>query len=203
MVTNFNHIKKWKKMFDSAVEMEDSLLAATTELKYKKAIGASRDVVEHMTKEFTKAAGMTDQDVLNAMEAAGKGGRYPTNYGRILAIKSTGILSQESLNNMFFLNTKGNAGNHTDSELDKMSLEDIKALAENVYEKLYRETYLFAHQYIPIIEAQKTKGISTKKPGTQVVNSADSGSGSGIVWLLIIGVILVFGFFFLRMIMFL
>ena len=181
MVTNFNHIKKWKRMFDSAVEMEDSLLAATTELKYKKAIGASRDVVEHITKEFTKAAGMTDQDVLNAMERAGKPGKYPTNYGRILAIKETGILSIESLNNMFFLNTKGNAGNHTDSELDKMELADIKMLAEDVYAKLYRETYLFAHQYMPIIEAQKQKGISTKNPGAKVSGTQNENSGLGVL----------------------
>ena len=163
-VTNFSHLKRWKRMYDSALEMEDALLEATTILKYKKAIGASRDVLEHMTKELVRGAGMTDQDVLQAMAADGKAAKYPTNYGRILAIKRIGLFSPESINNIFFLNKKGNAGNHTDSELDTLELGAIKLLAEQVYAALYRETYLFAHQYMPILEAQRQKGIKMVKP---------------------------------------
>ena len=98
---------------------------------------------------------------------------------------------------MFFLNTKGNAGNHTDSELDKMELADIKDLAEDVYAKLYRETYLFAHQYIPIIEAQKKKGISTKVPGTQVAAAPAQSSGGWVAGLLFVAAALFLAMLFL------
>lgn len=160
MVTNFSHLKRWKRIYDSAVEMEEALLEATTVSKYKGAIGTSRDVLERIVKEMVKTAGIEDKSILQVMAQEGKAAQYPTNFGRILTLKRTGVLSPETINNLIFLNKKGNAARHADSELDDMNVEQIKVIAERVYSAVYRETYLFAHQYMPVLEAQKVKGIN-------------------------------------------
>lgn len=157
MVTNFEHMKKWNVMYKKLTFYENSLLLDESTESYTQFIGGARMVLDIMLKELVKEANLTDQNIISVKQGMATGCKQNQEvdlFGRILALEKLNIISKNSAENMHFIRKNGNKAVHGEENFVGMSESRLAKLAEEVYEKLYFESYLFAKEYIPELQSK-------------------------------------------------
>lgn len=161
MATNFEHMKRWNTIYEKMLFVEKLLTENDSKECYMQALGSIRGAMDMMMKELMKAAGIKDAKIIKVKQQNGKQGDRVDLFGRILAAEKLGIITSDSANNLHRIRSLGNDAVHGSTVALNKNKKQLKAEAEELYEKFYRESYLFAMQYIP--ECEKG-GVKQSKP---------------------------------------
>lgn len=175
MATNFEHMKPWNAIYEKLTFAEDFLLENDSKEAYIQAMGAIRGSMDVMMKELMRAAGVSDKEIIMIKKKSGKGEDVDM-YGRILAAEQLGIITPASAKNLHRIRTLGNDAVHGKTRFVNKGKELLKKEAEELYAKIYRESYLFAKQYMPACQGQgaqawKRSQIQSGKPNASVRNA--------------------------------
>lgn len=171
-ITNFAHMKPWKNSYDDLCLFEDAVLEDNVsgnkaKKHYIDAIADIRNVLERMLQEMVELNGISDSKLSEVQEKKkAKNKRDVIVY--ISALEECECISKTSADNLHKLRIFGNRAHHKTKEVSKdipyeqKSPEELKRIAEKeVYPRLYRETYLFANQYIPEAKSRKSTRVTT------------------------------------------
>ena len=172
MVTNFAHMKEWNVMYQKLLFLEDLILDVKNKESCIQIISTGRAVIDVLLKELVKVAGITDEQILRMKKDTfhnSKEGDKISLFDRIIALEAMGYISAKSAENLHTIRKYGNPAIHGEETFVNKPLNELKSIAEKVYELLYKETYLFANQY-----AQEAKSRRGEKNST---NSTTNQSG--------------------------
>ena len=161
-ITNFAHMKPWERMYEKILVLEDHICEPKNKESYIQVVLNSRGVIDLLTKKLIEENGITDKQIREVAEKKGKGdSNRITLYKRILALEDLDCISRESASKLHFLRNNGNMGDHGEEYFIEQPIEKLKKTAEEMYSALYRETYLFANQYIPEAKSRKSTRVTT------------------------------------------
>lgn len=164
MASNFEHMKEWDGIYQKLLFMENLMLNEVSTENSIQAMSAARGALDVLMKELMKEANISDNEIIAVKRAMAPGAKDTGQvdlFGRILAAEKLGIISTESAQNLHFIRSVGNRAVHGEESMLKSSATALYAQAGQVYEKLYRETYLFAKQYVPEARANPRKKNKT------------------------------------------
>lgn len=160
MASNFEHMKEWDSIYQKLLFMEKLMLNEVSTENSIQAMSSARGALDILMKELMNEAHISDDEVIAVKRKMAAGSRDAGKvdlFGRILAAEKLGIISAESAQNLHFIRSVGNKAVHGEESMLKSSDTALYAQASQVYEKLYRETYLFVKQYVPEVRANPGK----------------------------------------------
>ena len=188
MASNFEHMKEWDSIYQKLLFMEKLMLNEVSTENSIQAISSARGALDILMKELMSEARISDNEIIAVKRRMAPGSRDTGKadlFGRILAAEKLGIISAESSQNLHFIRSTGNKAVHGEESMLKSSATSLYAQASQVYEKLYRETYLFAKQYVP--EARTNPGKKNRSMGGNVPLNI---TGS-IIFYFVMGILLI------------
>lgn len=195
MATNFEHMKKWSSIYQKLTFIENMLVDGDSTEVCLQFMSGARGALDIMLKELVKEAQISDDQIIMIKRGMASGSKDTGTvdlFGRILALEKMDIITHETAENMHFIRKYGNKAVHGEGDFIEMDQPSMYRLAVQMYEKLYRETYLFANQYVP----EQRTGSKDRKSGTAGSqtgqNSAGSVRGAIFATILIIGAVLLF-----------
>lgn len=184
MVTNFAHMKDWNVMYQKLLFLEDVILDIKNTESCIQVISTARGVIDILLKELVKEAGITDAQII---QISGQDQGRVNLFDRIKVLEAKGYISSATAENLHTIRKYGNQATHGEENFVGKSIEELTSIAEKVYGILYKETYLFANQYVKEARAKR----NTKGTGTYSGNNVEKKSGScGATILTIIGIII-------------
>lgn len=218
MITNFEHMKKWKEIYAKLTRGEDRLLEAeeqrkkstgrlsadeeeAVKLTYEEALSSWRRALESFLKELVKEAHISDETILQIKKAEGKGEGGVNIFGMILALEKLGVISNESASNLHFIRENGNRAAHIGKSF--RTAGEAAGAALQVYPRIYRETYLFANQYVPNVRAKiknsRAAAGSQTAPNVQTANGTAAGNKKtgGVIAIVLIAIVIIMFLFFM------
>lgn len=190
MVTNFSHMKPWNAMYQKLLFMEDVILDIKNKESCIQIVSTSRGVIDILLKELVKENRITDAQIIQVKKQTSMNAQDQARvdlFGRIKALEALGYISKNTAENLHYIRKYGNQATHGEETFINNSQEELKKIAEKVYEILYRETYLFANQYVPAARAGN-KGTPVGKES----NSSSNNTTGIVVTIIVIVLALIF-----------
>ena len=184
MVTNFAHMKEWNVMYQKLLFLEDVILDIKNKESCIQVISTARGVIDILLKELVKEAGITDAQII---QICGQEQGRVNLFDRIKVLEAKGYITPKTAENLHTIRKYGNQATHGEETFVGKSVEELTSIAEKIYEILYRETYLFANQYVKEARANR----NTKSTATSGGNNVEKKTGScGGTILTVIGIII-------------
>lgn len=180
-ITNFAHMKPWEDMYEKTSFLEDIILDIKNKESCLQVLINARGAIDILLQRLVEANGITDEQILQVKKDKGKTRGGVDLFGRILTLEEYGLISKNSARNLHTIRENGNPTTHGSTEFRAKSLEELIKIAENTYSLLYRETYLFANQYIPEAKSRKSTRVTTgtNSSGKAAVSGGDRKVASG------------------------
>lgn len=217
MITNFSHMDKWPDDYKILLQMEDIMLSEKcSELEKYFMMGNPYVVVMSMVCSLIEINGITD-DSIRAMynemvkPETKKHMRVITRVlCYIIVLNKAGYISLDSAERLKRIVHNGGIASECSSrfiklvkergtdkdvpsycELFEKTPEEFLCMAEEMYEDIYRETYLFANQYMPeSIERANKRGNPQNRYNMQT--KAKTEKNSVLASVVTVGVIILF-----------
>lgn len=164
MITNFSHMDKWPDIYEELLRMEDLILGESKKGytdNNLRVMMATRPIVEKMCRLLVEVNGITDEKIKTVIKATNPQRQMRLShiglFEYILALREGKYISENSAMHLQKIRMIGGKATNQNRELYSKSSEEHRQMAEELYESLYHETYLFANQYMPEAQARANK----------------------------------------------
>ena len=164
MITNFSHMDKWPDIYEELLRIEDLILGESKKGytdNNLRVMMAARPIVEKMCRLLVEVNGITDEKIKTVIKATNPQRQMRLShiglFEYILALREGEYISENSAMHLQKIRMIGGKAINQNRELYSKSSEEHRQMAEELYELLYHETYLFANQYMPEAQARANK----------------------------------------------
>ncbi len=159
-ISNFEHMKEWKSVYDSLMIAEKTLVNATGKTEYVVSMNLMRCALDALLAEWVKNEKISDAIILKAMEQSEMSDHMVTLKGRIITLLKLGKIDAATENLMSELNRTGNAAVHNLDIMQNASEHQAYNMALNSYEQLYQITDRFISAMNTSASAGKQKNVA-------------------------------------------
>ena len=169
---NFEHLKGYQSIYEGCCLAEKNIVE-DTKVEILSAMRELGNAFEKMVSALTKHRGITDQHVLMIKQMRGKNEGGANLFGKVLALGELQVISSDSKENYEAIRKLRNQAVHEDGGPYKDApLTQIKADAEKMYSLFYRESYLFANEYMKEPAGPKAAPAGQVRAGSPAVRNA-------------------------------